>query len=192
MSGAVPLSQCIRGAGRAAVCAPAARGRGKERRGARAAERDRVVKLSIADGTALRCGRVGSRHFQKPAFELASLFTSTLLSPRRSAVPREPMCTACVVLVKRLRRTDNVRGTFEGVSAPREFAQPSLLSKHRTPYGSRHFRSPRGFIPRGLFVYVATRHRLPGASSRCREERPPHRRAYASLLYSPFSTLPLH
>ena len=27
---------------------------------------NRVVKLSIADGTALRCGRVGSRHFQKP------------------------------------------------------------------------------------------------------------------------------
>ena len=26
---------------------------------------NRVVKLSIADGTALRCGRVGSRHFQK-------------------------------------------------------------------------------------------------------------------------------
>ena len=30
-----------------------------ERRGARAAERD-----SIADGTALRCGRGGSRHFE--------------------------------------------------------------------------------------------------------------------------------
>jgi hypothetical protein len=29
-------------------------------RGARAAERD-----SIADGTALRCGRVGSRHFER-------------------------------------------------------------------------------------------------------------------------------
>ena len=27
--------------------------------------------------------------------------------------------------------------------------------------GSRHFRRHRGFIPRGLFVYVATRHRLP-------------------------------
>ena len=25
---------------------------------------NRVVKLSIADGTALRCGRVGSRHFE--------------------------------------------------------------------------------------------------------------------------------
>ena len=34
--------------------------RAAERRGARAAERD-----SIADGTALRCGRVGSRHFQR-------------------------------------------------------------------------------------------------------------------------------
>ena len=40
-----------------------------------------------------------------------------------------------LVAKKRLRRTENVRGTFEGVSAPREFAQPSLLSKHRTPYG---------------------------------------------------------
>jgi len=30
-----------------------------ERRGARTAERD-----SIADGTALRCGKVGSRHFE--------------------------------------------------------------------------------------------------------------------------------
>ena len=58
------------------LCAPAARGResGEQRsgqrretagrRGARAAERDRVVKLNIADGTALRCGRVGSRHFE--------------------------------------------------------------------------------------------------------------------------------
>ena len=53
------------------------------------------------------------------------------------------MCTARVVLVKRLRRTENVRGTFEGVSAPREFAQPSLLSKHRTPMGSRHFESSK-------------------------------------------------
>ena len=26
---------------------------------------NRVVKLSIADGTALRCGRVGSRHFER-------------------------------------------------------------------------------------------------------------------------------
>ena len=26
---------------------------------------NRVVKLSIADGTALRCGRVGSRHFEE-------------------------------------------------------------------------------------------------------------------------------
>ena len=41
---------------------------------------NRVVKLSIADGTALRCGRVGSRHFQKPARKLASLFI--VASPR--------------------------------------------------------------------------------------------------------------
>ena len=38
-------------------------GGGADGRGAR--ERDRVVKLSIADGTALRCGRVGSRHFRR-------------------------------------------------------------------------------------------------------------------------------
>ena len=47
-------------------------------------------------------------------------------------------CLHCEV--KRLRRTENVRWTFEGVSAPRELAQPSPLSEHRTPYyrvGSR-------------------------------------------------------
>ena len=49
MSGAVPLSQCIRGAGRAAACAPAARGGSKER-----AERGEGSRESIADGTALR------------------------------------------------------------------------------------------------------------------------------------------
>ena len=73
------------------------------------------------------------------------------------------MCTVCIVPVKRLRRTENVRGTFEGVSAPREFLQPSPLQGHRTPYyrvGSRHFRKPRD-SSRGFFVCVATRHRLP-------------------------------
>ena len=40
------------------LCASAARGRG---RGREAAE---PPTHSIADGTALRCGRVGSRHFQ--------------------------------------------------------------------------------------------------------------------------------
>jgi len=29
------------------------------------------------------------------------------------------MCTACIVPVKRLRRTENVRGTFEGEGVPR-------------------------------------------------------------------------
>ena len=51
------------GVGRA-VCAPAARGRGREsgeqRSGEGTGQRD-----SIADGTALRCGRVGSRHFER-------------------------------------------------------------------------------------------------------------------------------
>ena len=52
-----------RGAGggvRACGARERARARERERRGARAAERD-----SIADGTALRCGRVGSRHFRE-------------------------------------------------------------------------------------------------------------------------------
>ena len=39
--------------------------RSGEGRGHRA-ERGRRERDSIADGTALRCGRVGSRHFQKP------------------------------------------------------------------------------------------------------------------------------
>ena len=65
-----------------------------------------------------------------------------------------PMVLHYVVPVKRLRRTENVRGTFEGVSAPRECGQPSPLPAHRTPYGSRHFRRHRGFIPRWLFVCV--------------------------------------
>ena len=42
---------------------------------------NRVVKLSIADGTALHRGRVGSRHFQKPlGFVLgASLFVGVII-----------------------------------------------------------------------------------------------------------------
>ena len=55
---------------------------------------------SIADGTALRCGRVGSRHFRESPSGLSFFVPATLLSPRCSAVPREPMCTACVVPVK--------------------------------------------------------------------------------------------
>ena len=46
------------------LCAPAARGReresGEQRSGEGTGQRD-----SIADGTALRCGRVGSRHFRE-------------------------------------------------------------------------------------------------------------------------------
>ena len=50
--------------------------RARERAESSGAERGEGTgqRDSIADGTALRCGRVGSRHFQKPAFELASLF----------------------------------------------------------------------------------------------------------------------
>ena len=43
---------------------------------------NRVVKLSIADGTALRCGRVGSRHFERvPLGTLFFCVYATLLSP---------------------------------------------------------------------------------------------------------------
>ena len=55
------------GAGESGAERGEAEGRG---RGARAAARD-----SIADGTALRCGRVGSRHFEKPlGFVLGASF----------------------------------------------------------------------------------------------------------------------
>ena len=47
--------------------------------------------------------------------------------------------------------------------------------------GSRHFRSPRGFIPRGLFVCVATRHRLPTHHFFC-----------LSINLSVFSLAPFH
>ena len=72
--------------------------------------------------------------------------------PLHNSVRTEGTDVYCrVVPVKRLRRTENVRGTFEGVSAPREFLQPSLLQEHRTPYGSRHLRlamfCARDFIP---------------------------------------------
>ena len=62
-------------------------------------------------------------------------------------------CLHCEV--KRLRRTENVRWTFEGVSAPREFAQPSPLSEHRTPYyrvGSR-FVNCASHLQRVLLLY---------------------------------------
>ena len=50
---------------------------------ARRGEAAEPPTLSIADGTALRCGRVGSRHFQKPLrFVLgASLFYPRHMSP---------------------------------------------------------------------------------------------------------------
>ena len=73
--------KCIRGAGRAAVCAPAARGRGREngeqrsgqrretaeRRGARAQGRERAQRERPHRRwycTAEYCGRGGSRHFE--------------------------------------------------------------------------------------------------------------------------------
>ena len=40
---------------------------------------NRVVKLSIADGTALRCGRVGSRHFESSKLMLGALFVCARL-----------------------------------------------------------------------------------------------------------------
>ena len=92
---------------------------------------NRVVKLSIADGTALRCGRVGSRHIER--VPLGTLFFcacyATLSTLQCCTEGTDVYCR--VVLVKRLRRTENVRGTFEGVSAPRECGQPSPLPAHR-------------------------------------------------------------
>ena len=68
------------------LCAPAARGRGRAEgrgRGARAAARD-----SIADGTALRCGRVGSRHFRRHrGFIPRGLFVYVATRHRRSVLP---------------------------------------------------------------------------------------------------------
>ena len=55
-----------------------------ERRGARAAERD-----SIADGTALRCGRVGSRHFESSKFMLGALFVCDAIYSPSHWGPRE-------------------------------------------------------------------------------------------------------
>ena len=71
-----------------------------------------------------------------------------------------------VVLVKRLRRTENVRGTFEGVSTPRECGQPSPLPAHRTPHlVAATFRAPEDFSPRALclcrYAPPATRSVLP-------------------------------
>ena len=59
---------------------------------------NRVVKLSIADGTALHRGRVGSRHFE--ALDIVRyrvLFKMSVPFHAADAVPREPMCTACIV-----------------------------------------------------------------------------------------------
>ena len=67
------------------LCAPAARGRGRESGEQRSGEgrgqqrEHRVVKLSIADGTALRCGRVGSRHFRESPSGLSFFVSATLL-----------------------------------------------------------------------------------------------------------------
>ena len=63
------MSAVADGVGRAVCALTRAEGARAWERGGRAAH-----TLSIADGTALHRGRVGSRHFQKPAFELASLF----------------------------------------------------------------------------------------------------------------------
>ena len=92
---------------------------------------NRVVKLSIADGTALRCGRVGSRHFER--VPLGTLFFLRLHYSSTTYAYRGYRCVLHALWVKRLRRTENVRGTFEGVSAPRECGQPSPLPAHRIP-----------------------------------------------------------
>ena len=126
------------------LCAPAARGRGRERSGeGRGQQREHRAERQHRRWycTAVYCGRVGSRHFE--ALDIVRyrvLFKMSVPFHAADAVPEgtDVYCLHCEV--KRLRRTENVRGTFEGVSAPREFAQPSPLSEHRTPYyrvGSR-------------------------------------------------------
>ena len=108
---------------------------------------NRVVKLSIADGTAC-CGRVGSRHFQNLDIERyrgslymwrCCLLSFPLGSPQISNLWGE-------------------RSTSEYLLLKRCF---DTYTRIVPATGSRHFQSPRGFIPRGLFVCVATRHRLP-------------------------------
>ena len=62
---------------------------------------------SIADGTALHRGRVGSRHFE--ALDIVRyrvLFKMSEPVHVAAQYRREPMCTACIVPVKRLRRKD--------------------------------------------------------------------------------------
>ena len=46
---------------------------------------------SIADGTALRCGRVGSRHFERVLYGL-SFFASTYSSATRSTEGTDVYC----------------------------------------------------------------------------------------------------
>ena len=62
----------------------AGRGGRQRSREARAAERD-----SIADGTALRCGRVGSRHFESSKFMLGALFVCDAIYSSSHWGPRE-------------------------------------------------------------------------------------------------------
>ena len=85
----MPLSQCIRGAGRAPECAPVARGRARERigegRGHRA-ERQHRRWYCIAE----YCGSVGSRHFER--VPLGTLFFLRLPYSLHDAVQ---VCTRC-------------------------------------------------------------------------------------------------
>ena len=110
------------------ACGARARERAERSAGSRESTGQRD---SIADGTALRSGRVGSRHIER--VPLGTLFFcacyATLSTLQCCTEGTDVYCR--VVLVKRLRRTENVRGTFEGVSAPRECGQPSPLPAHR-------------------------------------------------------------
>ena len=71
------------------LCAPAARGRGREGGERRGQQREGTGQRdSIADGTALRCGRGGSRHFRSHrGFIPRGLFVYVATRHRRSVLP---------------------------------------------------------------------------------------------------------
>ena len=114
----LPQRRAGRGTGRALRGAAEPRGEGSS-----------AHTLSIADGTALRCGRVGSRHFQKPlGFVLgASLFVGVIIPfPRCSGniLPRYALHKMSIFF---LSRSVALRENFRG--------RKNLLSSFRFTLG---------------------------------------------------------